>query len=147
MVCELNREVGLGLAMTWSVGRRQAVSVEFGRIVMVGASNAAATAAALGKRGMRHLALVWPGRTITKDTVESVMQEAATAREEGDVLLVQWLENNIFFMLNEETGYRELPVRNKEDGIFHITGKVTVSKDVQLQMVLTKLEPPRIRIS
>jgi hypothetical protein len=35
----------------------------------------------------------------------------------------------------------ELPVRNEEVGIFHITDKVTVSKDVQLQMVLTKLEP------
>jgi hypothetical protein len=54
---------------------------------------------------------------------------------------VQWLENNIFFMLNEETGCMELPTRNADDGIFHITGKVTVSKDVQLQMVLTKLEP------
>jgi hypothetical protein len=147
IVCELNREVGLGLATTWSVGRtmsavrRQAESVEFGRIVTVGASNAAATAAALGKRGMRHLALVWPGRTITKDTVEAVRLEAATAHEEGDILLVQWLENNIYFMLNEETGCMELPVRDADDGIFHITGKVTVSKDVQLQMVLSKLEP------
>jgi hypothetical protein len=35
----------------------------------------------------------------------------------------------------------ELPTRDEDDGIFHITGKVTVSKDVQLQMVLTKLEP------
>jgi hypothetical protein len=147
IVCELNREVGLGLATTWSVGRtmsavrRQAESVEFGRIVTVGASNAAATAAALGKRGMRHLALVWPGRTITKDTVEAVRQEAAMAHEDGDILLVQWLENNIFFMLNEETGCMELPVRGVDDGIYHITGKVTVSKDVQLQMVLSKLEP------
>jgi hypothetical protein len=147
IVCELNREVGLGLATTWSVGRtmsavrRQAESVEFGRIVTVVASYAAATAAALGKRGMRHLALVWPGRTITKDTVEAVRQEAATAHEDGDILLVQWLENNIYFMLNEETGCMELPVRDADDGIFHITGKVTVSKDVQLQMVLSKLEP------
>jgi hypothetical protein len=64
--------------------------------VTVGASNAAATAAALGKRGMRHMALVSPGRTITKDTVEAVRQEAALAHEDGDILLVQWLENNIF---------------------------------------------------
>ncbi len=80
---------------------------------------------------MRHLALVWPGRTITKDTVEAVRQEAAMAHEDGDILLVLGLENNIFFMLNEETGCMELPVRDVDDGIFHITGKVTVSKDVQ----------------
>ncbi len=40
----------------------------------IGASNADATTAALGKRGMRHLTLVWPGRTTTKVTVESVRQ-------------------------------------------------------------------------
>jgi hypothetical protein len=147
IVGELNREVGLGLATAWSVGRtmsavrRQAESVETGRMVTIGASNAASTAAALGKRGVRHLALVWPGRTITKDTVESVMQEALAAREPGDILLVQWLENSIFFILNEETGTMELPARNEDDGIFHIKGKVTVSKDVQLQMLLSKLEP------
>ena len=75
-----------------SAVRRQAESVETGRMVTIGASNAASTAAALGKRGVRHLALVWPGRTITKDTVESVMQEVLAAREPGDILLVQWLE-------------------------------------------------------
>jgi hypothetical protein len=147
MVCELNREVGLGLATAWSVGRtmsavrRQVESVEIGRIVTIGASNAASTAAALGKRGIRHLSLVWPGRTITKDTVEMVMQEARTAREPGDIMLVQWLENSIFFILNEETGCMDLPTRDEDEGIFHIKGKVTVSKDVQLQMLLSKLEP------
>jgi hypothetical protein len=124
-----------------SAVRRQAESVEIGRMVTIGASKAASTAAALGKRGVRHLALVWPGRTITKDTVESVMQEALAAREPGDILLVQWLENSIFFIMNEETGTMELPTRNEDDGIFHIKGKVTVSKDVQLQMLLSKLEP------
>jgi hypothetical protein len=106
---------------------RNTGSVEVGRALTIGASNAASTAAALGKRGVRHLALVWPGRTITKDTVEAVMQEAMAAKEPGDILLVQWLENSIS--------------RNEDDGIFHIPGKVTVSKDVQLQMLLSKLEP------
>jgi hypothetical protein len=124
-----------------SAVRRQAESVEVGRVRTIGASIAASTTAALGKRGVRHLALVWPGRTITKDTVEAVMQEAMAAKEPGDILLVQWLENSIFFILNEETGNMELPTRNEDDGIFHIQGKVTVSKDVQLQMLLSKLEP------
>jgi hypothetical protein len=124
-----------------SAVRRQAESVEVGRVVTISASNAASTAAALGKRGVRHLALVWPGRTITKDTVEAVMQEAMAAKEPGDILLVQWLENSIYFILNEVTRNMELPTRNDDDGIFHIPGKVTVSKDVQLQMLLSKLEP------
>jgi hypothetical protein len=44
-------------------------------------------------------------------------------------------------MLNTETGSMELPSRNEQDGIFHVTGKVTVSKDMQLESLLDKLEP------
>jgi hypothetical protein len=50
---ELNREVGLGLATAWSVGRtmsavrRQEESVAMGRVFSIGASNAGNTAAAL----------------------------------------------------------------------------------------------------
>jgi hypothetical protein len=51
------------------------------------------------------------------------------------------LENSIFFMLNGETGSMVLPTRDEQDGIFHVTGKVTVSKDVQLETLLDKLEP------
>jgi hypothetical protein len=44
-------------------------------------------------------------------------------------------------MLNSETGSMGLPTRDERDGIFHVTGKVTVSKDVQLETLLDKLEP------
>jgi hypothetical protein len=44
-------------------------------------------------------------------------------------------------MLNTETGSMELPTRDEQDGIFHVTGKVTVSKDMQLESLLDKLEP------
>ncbi len=35
----------------------------------------------------------------------------------------------------------ELPTKDEQDGIFHVTGKVTVSKDMQLETLLDKLEP------
>ncbi len=57
--------------------------------------------------------------------------------KEGDILMIQWLENSIFYMLNGETGCMELPKRDEEDGILHVTGRVTVSKDMQLE----KLDP------
>ncbi len=61
---------------------------------------------------------------------------------EGDILLIQCLENSIFFfMLNGETGCMELPKKDDTDGIFHVTGKVTVSKDMQLDALLERLEP------
>jgi hypothetical protein len=65
----------------------------------------------------------------------------ASELRKDDIVLVQWFENSIFFMLNTETGSMELPSRNEQDGIFHVTGKVTVSKDMQLEALLDKLEP------
>jgi hypothetical protein len=68
-----------------------------------------------------------PGWTITKNNMETTLQEAAADREEGDIMLVQWLENSIFFVLNKETGSMDLPARNEDGGIFHVDGKVMVS--------------------
>ncbi len=61
--------------------------------------------------------------------------------KEGDILMIQWLENSILYMLNGETGCMELPKRDEEDGILHVTGRVTVSKDMQLEALLEKLDP------
>ncbi len=56
---ELNREVGLGLATAWSVGRtmsavrRQVESAKMGRVIVIGASNAGYTATAIESKGVR----------------------------------------------------------------------------------------------
>ncbi len=142
IVLELNREVGLGLATAWSVGRtmsavrRQAESVQMGRIFAIGASNAGYTAAALESKGVRTVSASVPGWRITRDNVEEVLSTVQKEYREGDILLIQCLENSIFFMLNTETGCMELPERGESDGIFHVTGKITVSKDMQLDALL-----------
>jgi hypothetical protein len=61
--------------------------------------------------------------------------------KKDDIVLIQWFENSIYFMLNTETDSMELRTRNEQDGIFHVTGKVTVSKDMQMEALLEKLEP------
>jgi hypothetical protein len=48
--------------------------------------------------------------------METALQEAAADREEGNIMLVQWLENSIFCVLNKETGNMDLLVRNEDGG-------------------------------
>ena len=144
---ELNREIGLGLATAWSVGRtlsavrRQEEAVAIGRVFSIGASNAGHTAAALERKGIRVVPITTPGCTVTREGVDGILRHLASELRKDDIILVQWFENSIFFMLNTETGSMELPSRNEQDGIFHVTGKVTVSKDMQLDALLNKLEP------
>jgi len=73
--------------------------------------------------------------------VDTVVRRLDGELKEDDIVLIQWLKNSIFFLLNSETGSMVLPKRDGQDGIFHVTGKVTVSKDVQLETLLDKLEP------
>ncbi len=144
---ELNREVGLGLATAWSVGRtmsavcRQEESVAMGRVFSIGASNAGNTAAALERKGVKVVPISQPGCSVTRESVDSVVRRLNAELKKDDIVLIQWLENSIFFMLNSDTGSMVLPSRDEQDGIFHVTGKVTVSKDVQLEALLDKLEP------
>jgi hypothetical protein len=143
----LNREVGLGLATAWSVGRtmtavrRQEESVAIGRVYSIGASNAGNTAAALERKGVKVVPISQPGCSVTRESVDSVVRRLDAELKKDDIVLIQWLENSIFFMLNSDTGSMVLPKRDEQDGIFHVTGKVTVSKDVQLETLLDKLEP------
>jgi hypothetical protein len=144
---ELNREVGLGLATAWSVGRtmsavrRQEESVAMGRVYSIGASNAGNTAAALERKGVKVVPISQPGCSVTRENVDGVVRRLEAELKKDDIVLIQWLENSIFFMLNGDTGSMVLPTRDEQDGIFHVTGKVTVSKDVQLETLLDKLEP------
>jgi hypothetical protein len=57
---------------------------------------------------------------ITRDTVENVVNRLDEECKEGDILLIQWLENSSFYMFNGETGGMDLPKRDESDGIFHI---------------------------
>jgi hypothetical protein len=144
---ELNREIGLGLATAWSVGwtmsavRRQEEVVAVGRVFSIGASNAGHTAAALERKGIKVVPITTPGCTVTREGVDGILRHLTSELKKDDIVLVQWFENSIFFMLNTKTGSMELPSRNEQDGIFHVTGKVTVSKDLQLEALLDKLEP------
>jgi hypothetical protein len=111
-----------------------------GKSFAIGTSNAGYTAAALERRGIRVVPFSHPGCMITRDSVENVVRRLEQDCKEGDILLIQWLENSCFYMFNSETGGMELPRRDEQDGIFHVTGRVTVSKDMQLENPLDRLD-------
>ncbi len=75
---ELNKEIGLGHATAWSVGRtmsavrRQEEAVAIGRIFSIGASNAGQTAAALERKGIRVVPISTPGCSVTREGVEII---------------------------------------------------------------------------
>jgi hypothetical protein len=77
---EMNREIGLGLARAWSVGRtmsavrRQEESVKMGRVFAIGASNAGYTAAALDRKVVRCVPITQPGCTVTRESVDGVLK-------------------------------------------------------------------------
>jgi len=146
LIGELNRELSLGLDMSVSVGRTlasvqgRADQVQIGRIIVIGASNAGKTATALRQGGVSVLPITKSGWVASKDNVEAVMVEVECEKRDQDVFLIQCMENGTFYLLNEETGNMALPEKT-ENGAFHATGKVCVAKEVQLEMLLGRLEP------
>jgi len=145
LVGELNRELNLGLAMTvsggWTLSAAQGkqAKCETGRMVLVGASNAERTATALKKSGTEVLKVTRPGWAVTKDNVEAVCVEVESERLDKDTIVIQCLDNSTFYLVDEETGSMTLPVKG-DKGIYHVTGKIVVTKDMQLELMLSRLE-------
>jgi len=146
MMGELNRELNLGLATAVSVGRTlsavqvRADQVSIGRVVVIGASNAGSTATALVKMNTSVYKVTRPGWALTKEAVEAAVQEVEAESLDNDVYVIQALENSTFFLVNEETGNMALPAKGEGD-IYHVTGRVHVSKEMQLELLLARVEP------
>jgi hypothetical protein len=54
--------------------------------------------------------------------------------------VLQCMDNNSFFVLDEETGSMTLPSMG-ENNIYHVAGPLVVAKDQQLEYLLNKLAP------
>ncbi len=146
LVGEMNRELRLCLATAVSVGRtlsavrRQERSVQMGRVATLGASNAANTAAALGEAGVEVVTFGKVGWRVTADKVEAMVEEISLECKDTDVLLLHCLDNQVFYVMDEETGGMAFPAKGKDDK-YHAKGKVTVAKDLPLESLLEKMEP------
>jgi hypothetical protein len=142
----MNRELRLCLATAVSVGRtlsavrRQERSVQMGRVATLGASNAANTAAALGEAGMEVVTFGKVGWRVTGEKVEAMVEEISLECKNTDILLLHCLDNQVFYVMDEETGGMAFPVKGIDDK-YHASGKVMVAKDLPLENLLEKLEP------
>jgi hypothetical protein len=146
LVDELNRELRFGLARAVSVGRtllavrRQEQSVEMGRVATLGASNAGKTAAALEEAGVSAVRFGRVWWRPTTESVKAVIEEMELELAGSEVLILQCMDNNSFFVLDEETGSMTLPALG-EKNIYHAAGPLVVAKDQQLDYLLNKLAP------
>jgi len=110
-----------------------------GRVVVIGASNAGKIAAPLERGGVSIMRMTRPGWAVTRDHVEAVVQVVELERKEKDVLVIHWLENGTYYLVNEDTGSMSLPAKGG-DGIYHVTGRVCLAKEMQLELLLGRLE-------
>ena len=56
------------------------------------------------------------------------------------VLILQCLDNNCFYLMDEDTGAMTLPTIG-EKNVYHAPGPLVVAKDQQLEHLLNKLSP------
>jgi hypothetical protein len=111
-----------------------------GRVATLGASYAANIAAALGEAGMDVVTFGKVGWRVTGEKVEAMVEEISLECKDKDVLLLHCLDNQVFYMMDEETGGMALPTKGADDK-YHAIGKVMVAKDLPLENLLEKLEP------
>ena len=58
----------------------------------------------------------------------------------AEVLILQCLDNNCFYLMDEDTGAMTLPTIG-EKNVYHAPGPLVVAKDQQLEQLLNKLSP------
>jgi hypothetical protein len=102
--------------------------LEMVMVATLGASNAGKTAAALEEAGVSAVRLGRVGWRPTTESVKAVIEEMDLELAGSEVLILQCMDNNSFFVLDEETGSMTLPSMG-ENNIYHVAGPLVVAKD------------------
>jgi hypothetical protein len=69
-----------------------------------------------------------------------VIEEMELELGNAEVLILQCLDNNCFYLMDEDTGAMTLPTIG-EKNVYHAPGPLVVAKDQQLEHLLNKLSP------
>jgi hypothetical protein len=69
-----------------------------------------------------------------------MVEEISLECKNTDILLLHCLDNQVFYVMDEETGGMAFPVKGIDEK-YHASGKVMVAKDLPLENLLEKLEP------
>jgi hypothetical protein len=140
---EINSLLRLSLATAVSGARTlSAVRAEedgSGQLVfkVVGASNAARTAAALTRKGEEAEKVGKRGWSLaSEEDVASVIVDLKSDGMQGKVLILHCMDNGSFFSMSR-SGVSSLPV--KKDRKFHIPGKLVVATGCTLEMMVEQM--------
>jgi hypothetical protein len=138
LVGELNENFMTDLGSV-SVAEKFAVTEDFDndnneysdiKFIFVGGSHAAGMAAAADNAGWDCKNLSAPGFRITPNSVEKaaiLLQEAIEDEEDKRKIVVyQLFDNNTYFWVMDN-GSKTLPVRDKDDGVYHIPGNLALA--------------------
>jgi hypothetical protein len=110
------------------------------RVATLGVINAGKIAAALEEARVSAVRFGKIGWRPTTETVKAVIEEMELELRGSEVLILQCMDNNSFFVLDEVTGSMTLPTLG-ENNIYHALGPLVVAKEKQLDHLLHKLAP------
>ncbi len=80
------------------------------------------------------------GWRLTTEAVRAVFEEMELDLGNAEVLILQYLDNNCFYLMDEDTGAMTLPTI-EEKNVYHAPGPLVLAKDQQLEHLLNKLSP------
>jgi hypothetical protein len=145
MIVEMNRELRADLSTTVTMCRtlsaikRHRDNVGKMNFLSLGASNASRTAKALRKKGATVTEIGKKGWTISESSIDAVLEQLMITADKDDILILHCLDNRCFFEL-DSTGNCKCPSKD-ENGQLHVTGRISVAKDIQLEILLDQLDP------
>jgi uncharacterized membrane protein YgcG len=145
LVVEANRELRSGLSLnicfnrTLSAIKRQANYVGKMSMLTIGASNSARTATALKKKGVTVTEMGRNGWTVSESSIDALLEQLQIVATKDDILVMQCLDSRVFMVVDSAGGI-QCPKRG-EDGRVHVEGRITVAKDILLDILLDQLDP------
>jgi hypothetical protein len=147
LLAGLNEAFGLNLdtdpCMARKIGdineQREADSSEQYTVIL-GSSHASRLCGAMTTIGMSGVTSITSSSwKLSKDTIEEVLVKLNKLEEAPDRIILQMLDNNIFFAVKED-GSMVLPAKHK-DGKYHIVGELTVASKQQTEHLCKMVVP------
>jgi hypothetical protein len=108
-------------------------------MMVVGNSHAAKTTRALQNMGAQVELATSKGWKVSADSVSAAMAKLAAADPAPDLIVYQFLDNNIYFVAKED-GSLSLPAKGK-DGRYHVQGELAVATRGQVEHILKIVKP------
>jgi hypothetical protein len=112
-------------------------------LIFIGGSHASRMASAADRLGLDTVNLVTPGFRVTEEAVENccmMLQDVIYDDNVRSIVIYQLLDNNVFFE-GRDDGSRSLPVRDPDDGMYHIRGRLEYADHSVIKCLVNAITP------